>query len=70
MPMPICRRDKPQDWIFGRVSRPAAAPASPSDGRSPSGFADPRASQDGRPTVDEGHADRLLERLRAVYGEP
>jgi len=53
--MPICRRGKPQDWIFGRVSRPAAAAASPSDGR---------------PMVNEGHADELLERLRAVYGEP
>lgn len=30
-------------------------------------------AQDGRPALDEGHgdnADRLLDRLRAVHGQP
>jgi hypothetical protein len=57
---PVRGRSKPQQWIFREC--PAM-----------SGAKHRTDAQDGRPALDEGHgdnADRLLDRLRAVHGQP
>ena len=56
MPAQVRRRSNPPRWMFHEWPRPAL---------------EPRAAEDGRPTLDEGqpeNIDRLLERLREVHG--
>ena len=61
MPAPkLQRRDKRMAWLFReRLPAPIARAEN--------------TVQDGRPTLDEGqsgNADRLLDRLREMHGEP
>ena len=61
MPAPKLRRRDELAWLFRERARPAADGPHEAD------------APDGRPTLDQGNgdnADRLLERLRSVHGEP